>query len=178
MIDLPADRGTVMPARIADLGRAREKPMPGVRDTERKGYQGIAMGIITRYVCWRGHDASGALPRVDVLAGVITSGAWNPPASWPPLTEDEVLVYVPPQWIGDWETGHRLAPGYQHVWLAPRSSLHRLPSEPLHGPYRPATLPNIAIGPRPVSFPRRRRAASRRSPADAPSSDSSEARLV
>jgi len=136
------------------------------------------MGIITRYVCWRGHDAGGVLPPVDALAGVIAPGAWNPPASWLPLAKDEALVYVPPQWIGDWETGHRLAPGYQHVWLAPCANLHPLPFEPLHGPYRPATLPDIAIGPRPVSFPRRRRAASRRSPADSLSSDSSEARLV
>ena len=136
------------------------------------------MGIIARYISWRGHDAGGALPPVDVLAGVVTPGAWNPPASWPPPTEHEILVYVPPQWIGDWETGRRLAPGYQHVWPAPRANLHPLPSDPAHSPYRPATLPEIATGPRPVSFPRRRRAPSRRSAADSPASNSSEPRLV
>ena len=125
------------------------------------------MGIIARYVRWRGHDAGGALPRVDVLAGVIAPGAWTPPVSWPLLAADEVLVYVPPQWIDDWETGHRLAPGYQHVWRAPRAHLHALPAEPLHGPYRPATLPDIATGPRPSAFPRRR-ASSRRPAADLP----------
>jgi hypothetical protein len=122
------------------------------------------VGIITRYVCWRGHDAGGALRPVDVLAGVLAPGAWRPPASWPAPAANEMLVYVPPQWIGDWETGYRLAPGYQHVWSAPCASLHSLPPEPLHGPYRPATLPDIATGPRSPSFPRRR-AASRRSPA-------------
>jgi hypothetical protein len=152
--------------------------MPVAGDSERKGHQGIAMGIITRYVCWRGHDAGGALPSVDALAGVIAPGAWKPPASWTSLAEDVTLVYVPPQWIGDWETGHRLAPGYQHVWLAPRADLHPLPPEPANSPYRPATLPNIATGPRPLSFPRRRRAASRQSSADSRSSNSSEPRLV
>jgi len=124
------------------------------------------MSIIARYVCWRGHDAGGTLPPVDVLAGVLAPGAWTPPTSWPPPTEHELLVYVPPQWLGDWETGRRLAPGYQHVWSAPRANLHPLPPDPLHEPYRPATLPDIATGPRPPSFPRRR-AAARRSPASA-----------
>jgi hypothetical protein len=69
------------------------------------------LGIIVRYLCWPGHDAGGTLPPEDVLAGILAVGTWPLPVGWPPLDPEETLVYVPPQWIGDWETGHRLAPG-------------------------------------------------------------------
>lgn len=107
------------------------------------------MSMIVRYARWPQHDAGGTLPAEDVLAGVLADGAWIMPASWPPLAPDEALVYIPPQWIGDWQTGHRLAPGYQHVWRVPRAALRPLPRRPRFGPYRPATLPDSAIGPLP-----------------------------
>ncbi len=105
------------------------------------------MSIITEYLRWQGHDAGGVLPPENVLVGVLTEGAWMLPPSWPPLAPDETLVYVPPQWIGDWETGHRLAPGYQHVWRVPRASLCPPLSRPRFGPYRPSALPPSATGP-------------------------------
>lgn len=106
------------------------------------------MGIIARSVCWIGHDAGGTLPPLDVVAGVLVAGVSLPPTAAESLREDEVLVVVPPQWVGDWTTGHRLAPGYQHVWRAPISRLHPLPAVPHVGPYRPAVLPISATGPR------------------------------
>jgi hypothetical protein len=96
------------------------------------------MSIIRQYRRWLGHDAGGALPSEDVLVGILSDGAWPLPPTWPPLEPGETLVYVPPQWIGDWETGHLLAPGYQHVWRVPLASLC---------PYRPSALPPSATGP-------------------------------
>jgi hypothetical protein len=109
------------------------------------------VGIIVRYVRWAGHDAGGTLPPVEVVAGVLAPGAWRQPDGWPPLDASEVLVYVPPQWLGDWDDGgRRLAPGYQHVWRVHVSRLTPLPVEPLPPPYRPPTLPTTATGPRPL----------------------------
>ena len=115
------------------------------------------MSIITEYLYWPSHDTGGVLPPEDVLVGVLTDDAWRLPPDWAPLEPDETLVYVPPQWIGDWETGHRLAPGYQHVWRVPRASLRALcplcpslsscPPSPRIGPYRPSALPPSATGP-------------------------------
>ena len=105
------------------------------------------MSIIVRYLLWPGHDAGGTLPPEDVLAGVLARDAWPLPGNWPPLAPGETLVYVPPQWIGDWQTGHRLAPSYQHVWRVPLASLRPLPPSPRVGPYHPATLPESATGP-------------------------------
>lgn len=108
------------------------------------------MSIITEYLRWPGHDAGGALPPEEVLVGVLADGAWPLPPNWAPLAPGETLVYVPPQWIGDWETGHRLAPGYQHVWRVARASLSPLgpaTSCPRVGPYRPSALPPSATGP-------------------------------
>lgn len=108
-----------------------------------------SMGVIARYARWPGHDAGGALPVEDVLVGVLAEGAWSLPAGWPPLEPGEALVYIPPQWIGDWQTGHRLAPGYQHIWRVPRAALRPLPRRSRFGPYRPAALPASATGPLP-----------------------------
>lgn len=111
------------------------------------------MGIITRYVCWCGHDAGGTLPPVDVVAGILAPGAC-PSLPGVPCDDDddddddELLVVVPPQWVGDWTTGHRLAPGYQHVWRVPASRLRPLPATPRFGSYRPAVLPVSATGPK------------------------------
>lgn len=123
------------------------------------------MSIITRYLRWTTHDAGGTLPPEDVLAGILAGDTWPLPPDWPPLEPGETLVYVPPQWIGDWETGHRLAPGYQHVWRVPLTSLCPLPSHPRFNPYRPATLPPSATGA--IVRPRwpRSRSARRGSPA-------------
>ena len=113
------------------------------------------MSIITEYLYWPSHDTGGVLPPEDVLVGVLTDDAWRLPPDWAPLEPDETLVYVPPQWIGDWETGHRLAPGYQHVWRVPRASLCPLlltPSRPRFGPYRPGALPPSATGPTARSY--------------------------
>lgn len=104
------------------------------------------MSIVTRYLRWLGHDAGGALPPEDVLVGILTDGVWQLPPNWPPLEPGETLVYVPPQWIGDWESGHRLAPGYQHVWRVPLASLCPPLSCPHCGPYRPSSLPASATG--------------------------------
>jgi hypothetical protein len=105
------------------------------------------VSIVTRYLGWLGHDAGGTLPPEDVLVGILADGVWRLPPHWPPLAPDETLVYVPPQWIGDWETGHRLAPGYQHVWRVPLVSLCPALPCPRHGPYRPSALPASATGP-------------------------------
>jgi len=105
------------------------------------------VSIISRYMCWLGHDAGGTLLPEDVLVGILNEGVWPLPSSWLPLEPSETLVYVPPQWIGDWETGHRLAPGYQHVWRVPLVSLCPAASRPLLGPYRPSALPPSATGP-------------------------------
>ena len=121
------------------------------------------MSIVSRYVWWPEHDAGGLLPPVDVLAGVLAPAMWRVPPSWPPLAADEALVYVPPQWIGDWEHGHALAPGYQHVWRVAVAALLPLSSAPRTAPYRPATLPETATGPRRVgAWSRARRSRSER----------------
>ncbi|HEU4784112.1 MAG TPA: hypothetical protein VFS83_12290 [Ktedonobacterales bacterium] len=104
------------------------------------------MSIIRQYLRWPGHDAGGVLPPEDVLVGILTDDAWPLPPTWPPLAPGETLVYVPPQWIGDWETGHRLAPGYQHVWRVPLASLRSPLACPRFGPYRPSILPASATG--------------------------------
>jgi hypothetical protein len=114
------------------------------------------VGRIARYVRWIGHDAGGALRPVDVAAGVLHPGMWPLPRGWAPLGPNEALVYVPPQWIGGWEDGYRLAPGYQHVWRAPLAQLRPLPDPPEHGPYHPAELPPSAVGPATRSLWRRR----------------------
>ena len=107
----------------------------------------MSKSIITEYLRWPGHDAGGALPPEDVLVGVLTEDAWRLPPQWAPLKPGETLVYVPPQWIGDWESGHRLAPGYQHVWRVARASLCPPLSHSRFGPYRPSALPPSATGP-------------------------------
>lgn len=107
------------------------------------------MSIIVRYVHWTGHDAGGTLPPVDVVAGVLTRSAWRPLATWAPLGQHETLVVVPPQWIGDWEQGGPLAPGYQHVWRVTLDRLEPLPETPRYDSYRPPALPDSACGPRP-----------------------------
>jgi len=112
------------------------------------------MGSIRDYVLWRGHDCDGAMPPVDVLAGVLPASAR--PAQAPRLEEDEVLVVVPPQWLGDWADGARLAPCYQHVWRVSLRRLDPLPAVPTGPPYRPATLPPSASGTS-SRWPRRRR---------------------
>jgi hypothetical protein len=104
------------------------------------------MGIIERYVLWRGHDAGGMLPPVDVLAGVMKDADARRLEGGTRKDEGDTLVFVPPQWIGDWETGFRLAPAYQHVWRAPGQQLVALPDPPRDAPYRPAELPPAARG--------------------------------
>ncbi|PWT76914.1 MAG: hypothetical protein C5B60_03545 [Chloroflexi bacterium] len=106
------------------------------------------MGIITHYVLWIGHDAGGTLPRLDVVAGILESDARRVPAWWSPLCHSESLVLVPAQWIGDWETGHTLAPAYQYLWRVQNRDLHSLPCSPRGTPYRPDRLPEAATGPR------------------------------
>lgn len=104
------------------------------------------MGIIARYVRWLGHDANGSLPPVDVLAGLLAEGRGRHATSAAVERDGEVLVFVPPQWLGDWETGRPLPPGYQYVWRAPRACLQPLDGPPRSSPYRPPVLPPAAIG--------------------------------
>jgi hypothetical protein len=106
------------------------------------------VGIVIRYMLWIGHDAEGTLPPLDVVAGIVKTQATRLPTWWPPLGPDEILVLVPAQWIGEWESGHSLAPAYQHLWRAPQADLHALPSTPTHISYRPNRLPESASGPR------------------------------
>lgn len=106
------------------------------------------MSVIARYVRWLGHDAEGHLPPVDVLAGILASDTRRIPSAWPPLRSDEALVIVPPQWIGDWESGYPLPPGYQYIWRVAVARLQSLPPQPMHTPYRPPALPASASGPR------------------------------
>lgn len=102
------------------------------------------MGIIRRYVRWVGHDAGGTLPPLTVCAGVVEDGGARGEAA--PGT-GELLVYVPPQWIGDWETGRPLPPGYQYLWRAPERALLATADLPADATYRPAELPPTARGP-------------------------------
>lgn len=105
------------------------------------------MGIIARYVRWLGHNAGGSLPPVDVLAGLLAEDSGRSAADGSAVdTSGDVLVFVPPQWLGDWDTGHPLPPGYQYVWRAPRTSLQPLDGPPRSSPYRPPALPPAAIG--------------------------------
>lgn len=106
------------------------------------------MGIITRYILWIGHDAGGTLPPLDVVAGILDPDAQRVPAWWAPLGQGESLVLVPAQWIGDWETGHTLAPAYQYLWRVQQRYLRLLPCIPEGTPYRPHRLPASATGPR------------------------------
>lgn len=128
------------------------------------------MGIIRGYVYWRGHDAGGTLPPVDVLAGLLAEDAAREGmagaarcerAARDNVADDELLVQVPPQWLGDWETGHPLAPGYQYIWRVPRGRLSPLDGAPRSTPYRPPALPPAATGARP-GFRRARRPARER----------------
>ncbi|HEU5438712.1 MAG TPA: hypothetical protein VFU88_05440 [Ktedonobacterales bacterium] len=104
------------------------------------------MGIIARYVRWLGHDAGGSLPPVDVLAGLLAEGSGRSANDGRADSSGGVLVFVPPQWLGDWESGHPLPPGYQYVWRAPRACLQPLDGPPRSSPYRPPALPPAAIG--------------------------------
>jgi hypothetical protein len=106
------------------------------------------MSIISRYVRWTGHDAGGTLPPANVVAGVLSATERIRFGFDGTSAQHAEVVYVPPQWMGDWDDGHRLAPGYQHVWLAPRDALRPI-TEPLGHPYRPVELPPAATGTRP-----------------------------
>jgi hypothetical protein len=106
------------------------------------------MGVITHYVLWIGHDAGGTLPPLDVVAGIVEPDAQRVPAWWPPLGQGESVILVPAQWIGDWETGHTLAPAYQYLWRVQHRDLRSLPCIPRCMPYRPQRLPEAATGPR------------------------------
>lgn len=130
------------------------------------------MGIIRGYVYWRGHDAGGTLPPVDVLAGLLAEDAAREGMAAAARceraarsdgadTDEELLVQVPPQWLGDWETGFPLAPGYQYIWRVPRDRLSPLDGAPRSMPYRPLELPPAATGARP-GFRRQRRPARER----------------
>lgn len=101
---------------------------------------------IFAYVVWQGHDCDGTMPAVDVLAGVLATGG-DMSANAAGLEATEALVLVPPQWLGAWDDGRRLAPCYQHIWRVPLTRLFPLPAHPRGGPYRPATLPASATGP-------------------------------
>lgn len=108
------------------------------------------MSGIMRRVRWVGHDAEGEARPETVCAGVLSVGSRHVPPHLLPLDSNEVIVIVPPQWIGDWEDGHPLAPVYQHVWRVAVSALERLPDEPEYWSYRPEALPASATGPRPT----------------------------
>ena len=107
------------------------------------------MSGIVRRVRWMRHDAGGEAPPEIVCAGVLNPASPQIPSHLLPLGNDEVIVVVPPQWIGGWEDGHSLAPIYQHLWRVAIYELDRLPDEPEYWSYRPETLPQSAIGPRP-----------------------------
>jgi hypothetical protein len=113
------------------------------------------MSIMTEYVLWVGHDAAGTLPPVDVVAGIVRPGSWRMPAWWSPPAADEAVVFVPAQWIGEWDSGHTLAPAYQYLWRVSSEQLHTLSSTPRHSPYRPERLPETAAGPRKARSRRR-----------------------
>jgi hypothetical protein len=106
------------------------------------------MGIITHYMLWIGHDAGGTLPPLDVVAGILEPDVRRLPAWWPPLGQSESVVLVPAQWIGDWESGHSLAPAYQYLWRVRHRELRSLPCLPHGTLYRPQRLPASATGPR------------------------------
>jgi hypothetical protein len=114
------------------------------------------VGVVRRYVWWPGHDAAGSLAPVDVLAGMLAAGAWALPPGCPPLDDDEALVVVPPQWVGGWEGGFRLPPGYQHVWRVRMDRLRPVCEAPRSCPYRPLELPPSATGLGPRRTSRRR----------------------
>ena len=114
------------------------------------------MNVIVRRVRWPRHDANGTLPPESVLVGILRPDAPQIPAHLLPLGANEVIVLAPPQWIGSWEDGHALAPAYQQLWRVTWSELDDGPmDETLCPPYRPASLPLTATGPRP-SRPARR----------------------
>jgi hypothetical protein len=106
------------------------------------------MSIITHYVLWIGHDAAGTLPPVDVVAGVVRPGSRRLPVWWPPVAADETVVFVPAQWIGEWDDGYTLAPAYQYLWRVSMERLQTISSSTGHSPYRPERLPETAAGPR------------------------------
>lgn len=123
------------------------------------------MGIIRRYVRWVGHDAGGTLPPLTVSAGVIADVC----ARGEVAPAGEALVFVPAQWIGDWEMGRPLPPGYQYLWRAPARALLPAADVPPDAPYRPAELPPTARGlgfKRPPRPARRPREEARRGPQD------------
>jgi hypothetical protein len=93
---------------------------------------------------------------MDVLAGVLAADTWPLPPEWPPLDDDEALVVVPPQWLGGWEVGCRLPPGYQHVWRVRLDRLRPVCEAPRSCPYRPLELPPSATGLGPRRTSRRR----------------------
>jgi hypothetical protein len=108
------------------------------------------VNAILRRVRWHRHDANGTLPPESVRAGVLRADAPQIPDRLLPLGVDEVIVLVPPQWIGDWNDGHALAPAYQQLWRVARSELDDGPmDETPCPPYRPESLPLSATGPRP-----------------------------
>lgn len=102
------------------------------------------MGIVRRYVRWVGHDAGGMLPPLTVCAGVLADEGARVVEERRP---GEALVLVPPQWVGDWETGRPLPVGYQYLWRAPEGALLPTADMPPDDPYRPLKLPPAACGP-------------------------------
>ena len=101
------------------------------------------MGRIREYVRWKHHTAGGVLPPEHVVAGILH----EEPDGTAPRQREEVAVVVPPQWIGDWESGHPLAPAYQQVWQVPQHELSAPTDGAANSPYRPADLPPAACGP-------------------------------
>src|SRR5258706_4707434 len=92
------------------------------------------MGSIFEYVLWRGHDCDGTMPALDVLAGVLAASA-------PTLADDEVMVVVPPQWLGDLAEGGRLPPGFQQFWAGSPDPPHPPPPPPTRPPNPPPPPP-------------------------------------
>jgi hypothetical protein len=106
------------------------------------------MKTIERYVLWPAHDAGGTLPPVDVVAAIVP---WRLlPGVQEAQPAGEVCIFVPPQWLGDWDSGCKLAPAYQHLWRVPSDILRALPDPPPHTSYRPDELPPSACGPSPL----------------------------